>query len=632
MAGARPSDAERAARKHANRLASARRALDAGRPEHVPPDLRAELGLTPEDPATAASTRRAAEARTAVATKAATQAEREAAQREHDAATRAAAVAHLAAAGAPLVPSRFPRLAPLSHDDVRKALDPATPTQLPPTAAALAVLAALTNDDGTLWGERATALQWDDAAAVLTTASDDPAAPRMHYLTRPRGGSKSSDLAAVALAALLTQAPPRARLFAYARDEEQAGILLDALTGYVTRTPALAPALTLGASAATVTATGARLTVQSADAASAYGRLPWLVIVDEHAQWPTTRAAAALWEAIVSGLPKVPGSRLVTMTSAGDPAHPAHRVIARARTSPRWRVSEMPGPVPWHDPDDLAEQRAALLPSAYARLHENRWQSGEDALVSPEDLAACVRTGSAAPLPHDPARRYVVTVDVGLTNDRTVIAACHAEPSDPATPTGAPPRVVLDAMVTLQGTRRAPVALSDVERHAADLARRYRAPVIADPYQFHGSAERLRRSGVIVRTFAFTATSVGRLASALFRTLRDRRMSLPDDPYLLAELASVRLVTNSAGTVRLDHLSGQHDDRAVALALAVHSLTERDMTPGPPPSNPARSGRTVPTAGNRPAGWGQGHRSGLSDEDRARRRGLVAYARAMGRR
>ena len=49
---------------------------------------------------------------------------------------------------------------------------------------------------------------------------------------------------------------------------------------------------------------------------------------------------------------------------------------------------------------------------------------------------------------------------------------------------------------------------------------------------------------------------------------------------LTDELLNVRLRTNSAGTVRLDHASGGHDDQAVALALAIHGVAELEASRG----------------------------------------------------
>jgi hypothetical protein len=74
-------------------------------------------------------------------------------------------------------------------------------------ARALDLLAALVLEDGRRWGEVATDWQWEDAEAILDPASPTP----NHFLTRPRGASKTGDLAAVLLVVLLEQMPPGAR-------------------------------------------------------------------------------------------------------------------------------------------------------------------------------------------------------------------------------------------------------------------------------------------------------------------------------------------------------------------------------------------------------------------------------------
>jgi len=421
----------------------------------------------------------------------------------------------------------------------------------------------LVRDDGRPWGSTAAPFQLADAVAVLDTDSATP----LHFITRPRGGSKTSDLAAVAIGVLVAQAPARSRSYAVAADGEQAGQLLDALGGYVARTSELAGALVVETSRVTNPATGASLAVLPADAASAFGLRPYLVVADEIAQWAATRNSRRVWEAVVSSLPKVPGSRLVCLTSAGDPAHWAFKVLLGARTSPRWRVHEVPGPVPWIDPAALAEQRNLLTESQYARLHLNVWSSAEDRLVSDADLRACVTLDG--PQPPMPANRYVVGLDVGLKSDRTVIAVCHREVE-------APRRVALDRMLTFTGTRLAPVRLADIEAAMVEVQATYRpAQVIADPWQAVGLMQRLRAHGLNVEEFNFTATSVGKLASVLFRALRDHELALPDDPELIEELGSVRLRENAVGSLRIDHDAGQHDDRAIALGLAVMALTDQ---------------------------------------------------------
>jgi hypothetical protein len=432
------------------------------------------------------------------------------------------------------------------------------------------LLGALVLDSGQLWGEVATDWQRTDARALLTLdlASE---APRLHFHTRPRGGSKTVDAAACSLVALITQAPAGSTSHAYARDKDQAALLTEAVAGLVGRT-GLAGLVDIGSWSVTVRAGGARLVVESADAASAYGHLPFLIVADELAQWPTTRAARALWEALVSGLPKRRDSRLAVLTTAGDPTHWSAKILEAARTSPRWHVSEVPGPVPWADAGDLAEQARLLLPSAYARLHLNIWTAAEDRLVSPEDLAACVILDG--PLPPDPRHRYVIGLDLGLKKDRTVLAVCHAEHTSLGHSYSLP-RIVLDRLHVLTGTPARPVQLADVENIAYQAAGDYHAPIRLDPWQAIGLAQRLRARGVSVVEWVFSPVSVGRLAMTLHRLFREHRMALPDDVELLDELATVRLRESTPGVYRLDHDASSHDDRAVAIGLAALALTER---------------------------------------------------------
>ncbi len=366
------------------------------------------------------------------------------------------------------------------------------------------------------------------------------------------------------------------------------------------------------------TRTGASLEVLPADGPSAYGLLFDFAVVDELAQWKATPGPRMVWEAVLSAFPKVPGARLVVMTSAGDPAHWSHGVLTHAKASKQWRVHEVPGPTPWIDPVALADQRALLPESSYRRLHLNQWTSAEDRLTSLDALRECVTLDG--PLRPEHGRDYVVAVDIGLKNDRTVAAVCHAEPIDDVAQSrasstgdlaldrsaadatdsmanwrrraslggdvvsiddwsgrlGRPDRgslIVLDRMEVWAGTRKDPVRLSRVEEWLVQAATSFSArKIIFDPFQMIGTAQRLQQRGIKVEEFAFSSASVGRLASTLHLLLRDRALALPDDPELLDELANVRLRETSPGVLRMDHDPDKHDDRAIALAMAAQDL------------------------------------------------------------
>ena len=70
-----------------------------------------------------------------------------------------------------------------------------------------------------------------------------------------------------------------------------------------------------------------------------------------------------------------------------------------------------------------------------------------------------------------------------------------------------------------------------------------------DPHQAVLIAQEARARGVMVHEFAFTATSVGRLALSLHQAIKNHRMALPDDEVLLDELVVCQAAEEHAGRV-----------------------------------------------------------------------------------
>jgi hypothetical protein len=435
---------------------------------------------------------------------------------------------------------------------------------------AVDLLAALVIDsDGHRWGEVATEVQWSDACAVLDC--DSPV--RRHWIGRSRGYSKTTDLAAFTLVAMLCQLGDAARAYACAGDRDQARLLVDALGGLVARTPELAGALRVEVYQAVVERTGVILEALAADGPTAWGLRPSWVVADEVCQWKDTPNARQFWHAVTSALPKVPESRFAIITTSGDPASWSRRIYDAAVTEPElWRVSEVLGPPPWMPSRMVEAERRRLPASVFARLFENRWTASEDRLTDPDDLASCVvLEGALAPRV---GVAYVVAVDLGLKRDRTAALVAHAEP---VTRDGgvSGTKVVLDRIEVWAGHRLRPVRLEMVEDWVEQAARAYhKAPVIFDPWQAVGMAQRLAARGVRTVEFTFTQQSVGRVASSLHLAIRDHMLALPNDAALLDELANVRLRETSPGTMRMDHDPDRHDDRAVALGMAVHWLMQ----------------------------------------------------------
>jgi phage terminase large subunit-like protein len=431
----------------------------------------------------------------------------------------------------------------------------------------IALLSRLVLEDGRTWGEVAEDLQWEDALAILTPHSATP----YHFLTRARGRSKTTDLAAIVLVVMLTQARPGDQLYALAADKAQGGLLVDSIRGFVTRTPALANVARVNRYTV-VTPAGVEFEALAADASGAWGLRPAFLVVDEIAWWAETPTTEKLWEATYTAMHKVPGSRLVVLTTAGDPAHFSHGLRERAATSDLWRLHEVPGPPPWADQARLDEERDALPDASWRRLFLNEWTAGNDRLTKLDDVRACLRDHDQ-PLPPHANTRYVIGVDLGLTHDPAVAVVAHLEPDTYWNETGGLPTVVVDRIERWHGSHEQPVDLDTVESWLHDTAHGYsRAHIVMDSWQGAGMAQRLRNQHLKVTDINFTAELNDHLARTLLPLLRGQRLSLPHDPVLVDELVNVRVIEPRPGKYKIEHDTIRHNDQTIAIALAAQHL------------------------------------------------------------
>lgn len=430
---------------------------------------------------------------------------------------------------------------------------------------ALNLMWALRLENGHLWGEMAQDWQVTDAEAIFAGHR-----PFWHFITRPRGGSKSTDIAAVALSWLVKEAPPLANGHIVASSTDQAAIVIDAAAGFVARTPELDGAVIVESQKLRAP-NGAWVEVLAQSDSGAWGlRDAHLLVADEFCQWPETRGAKRVWTALYTAAPKVQGCKLIILTTAGEPSHWSREVYEKCERDPLWRVTATPGPVPWMPPEELESLRWQLRPSEYERLVLNLWSEDEDRAVSEDDWeVAAQEYQSLYPRPNI---RYIMTIDVGVTNDAAVMVIAHKEPIEKDHRLG-PQRVVIDHIERWKGSKKAPIQISKVEDWIVQHAPEWnRCPVHADPWQFRGSIQNLNLRGVRAKEWNFTPTSVGEVATALVQTFRNRQIWVPNDPMLKDELLKVRLRESSPGVTRLDHDRGGHDDQAVAIGMACRIL------------------------------------------------------------
>ncbi len=424
------------------------------------------------------------------------------------------------------------------------------------------VLAVLPLEDGRRWIDAAHEFQRDDALQVL----DGPAP--FSFLTRARGSSKTTDMAALALSVLVA-ADHRLRAYWLAADADQGRLAIDAIGGFVARTSALVGRVDVQARRVIVPESGASLEVLPADAPGAWGLTPHWLFADELANWSGGPAARRLWEAASSAVAKRPDARMVVLTTAGSPDHFAFGVLRHARQSSLWRCGERAGPAPWMDADRLEEQRQRLPDAVFRQLFWNEWTAVAGSFLDPAvvDAAFCL-DGPA--LEHDPAGFYAAGLDLGTVNDRTVLSIGHRVGD----------RVRLDLMRTWQGSRARPVDFAEVEAFIRRAYERFRFVLRLDPWQGYDLAQRLRAAGIHAEEFTFSSASKQRLASTLLSTVNAGCLELYEAEGLREELRALRLVQSVSGAWGFDHRSGGHDDRAVALSLMAVALLERSAGSG----------------------------------------------------
>ncbi len=423
------------------------------------------------------------------------------------------------------------------------------------------VMSSLILEDGRAWADAATPRQLADAREAIE--GDCP----YSYWTRSRGYAKTSDAAGVALS-LLVAAPDGARCYWLAADIDQGTLAIDSIGAYVSRSPMLRGAVEVQARKIVCTAGGATLEVLAADAASSWGIRPHLIVVDEFSAWSNTQSPKRLWESVSSAVAKLPDARLLVVTSAGDPRSLAYEVLEHARTSPLWRTSEAPGPSPWMNPDRLAEQKARLPRPVYQSLFENQWVESAGAFLD----AGALSRAFTLPGPSGPVdgRSYIATLDLGLVSDATVLAIAHREGPD----------VHLDLLTVWQGSKAHPVSLGEVRDSILQAHHRYNLRGLwFDRWQAHRLTEELSEAGVQCHAYEFTSASKQRYSAALLQHLNQGTLALYEPGGLQDELAALTIRTTGGGW-SFDHGRHGHDDRAVALAMAVLQLSA--SAPGRP--------------------------------------------------
>jgi len=411
---------------------------------------------------------------------------------------------------------------------------------------------------------------WQDLAG--TVPSQGPLIRRA-YLERPRGHSKTSDMA-VQIAWILLASRQPVNGLAAAADREQATFLLDSLRRLAGVNSELLSPLQFLEHLVRNRETGSRIDFISSDVKSSYGALPDFIVCDELSHWPKPD----MWYSLLSSAAKKPRCVLTILTNAGVGKGWQWEIREHARSDARWYFSSLHGPqAPWITGEWLDEQKALLPQAVYERLWLNIWQLTEGNFVTLPEAEACRQSDWTCQETGQAGVQYVAAIDYAEKHDFTVGCLCHLEGDV----------VVVDRMDVVKPTPDQTTPVSWVEDWITGISSRFRnTRFIVDEYQLIGTIQRLEGRYPIER-FRFSGSEGNhRLAMMLRQRILHQQIRWYEDcgrvpgihrDDLETELSSLILRHAASGRIRIDHLNDgrHHDDRAFTLGVACLALSEQ---------------------------------------------------------
>lgn len=415
---------------------------------------------------------------------------------------------------------------------------------------------------------------WDSVAGL----SDEPALLRA-YLERPRGHSKTTDIAVMVLRVLWSS---KRLLWGYAAagDSDQAGLMRDAIEKILRLNPWLAEKIQLQRSKVINRETGAWLEIISSDAPSSYGQNPDFIIIDELTHWKKKD----LWVSLLSSAAKRAKCMVCVISNAGQAKGRSWQweVRENCRNAKDWYFSRLDGPqASWITPDRLEAQKRDLkvMPLEFRRLWLNEWtvegMSGLDAM----DVTAAFTLAGPDEGRIDGTWPYFAALDIGIKHDHSAlivigldlarrrIRLCHCR--------SWAPEDYVDGKIKLE----------DVYQECFDAHRRFGLSLLVfDVSQCHYIAQKLivetRNEGNELEVVEWNSAAPRARdvqARALVQIFRNRMIDLYPAPRLEEDLLRIQIEEKLSGH-KVTAISDDrgHADRAIALSfiadLAVRHL------------------------------------------------------------
>jgi len=327
--------------------------------------------------------------------------------------------------------------------------------------------------------------------------------------------------------------------------------------------------------------TGATLTALPSDYAGAAGANPAITCFDE--LWAyTSERARRLWDELVP-TPRAVSVRL-TVSYAGF----ADESVLLEGLYRQGLAGEEIGPslyrgegllmawhhepvAPWQTAAWLAQMRRQLRPSAYLRMIENRFTSGESAFVDPAWWAAC-EDAALRPVVADRALTVWVGVDASVKRDSTAIVAVTWDP--------AVKKVRLVWHRIFQPSPDAPLDFeATIEATLRELDQRFRVEAIRyDPWQMAAVSQRLTQSGLPMQEYPQTVDRLTAIGTNLYELVKGGNLAVYPDAAIRQAIGHAVAKETSRGWRLAKEKASHKIDVVIALAMAAHAAVEQQTT------------------------------------------------------
>jgi hypothetical protein len=419
-------------------------------------------------------------------------------------------------------------------------------------------------------------------AAGLRT---DYAGPGIFVYVLPRGHDKTGLIGRLANWCLAFARKPLSIAVA-ASTKDQARLLAKSMDAEIRLNPWLAKRISPYRNE--LRGPGGTLEVLSADAAYQSGRKDDVVIIDEWTFWEDRD----LFDMLISGSAKRPGSVFIIITNAGMRNAWQHRELIKAQADPAWHIYQSPAGqqlASWMDESAVERIRRIIRPSFARRVIGNEWiDATETPLLSEELIRSCV--GDCLHKGKDQRKgRFVMGGDYGRTSGRTVSAILEATgEKKQVSYTDAKTRERRTKSVEVLAVRCLDVLhntkFRDQEKRQRELIDRYGVVKahLDKGAQGWTTVENLEDAYPRVCVgHHLNETFQAEIGLALLKRFEDQTLIIPDDPDLIADLQLVDEADTVNGKPKIRSRSEKeigHADRFWALALAVHAAESTPKT------------------------------------------------------